>query len=600
MIGGSRKLFKGARMGLSRRVHAGPSRTDPGDLNPAFRAAQVAIRRSLRALIVLLFCLVLPAQKAPSLNPLTDISLLFRDGAVVVEAPAGAHLKRAFMDVKLQNGAAGKLEVGPLPPTNGKDELGDGIWRGPVVIPVKGQGLSGMVAIQVTYQPCTEGDGAVCYPPTDRILQVQASALLAPAPPSRSLFWVFLGVFAAGILASLTPCVYPMIPITMAIVGAKSQYVSPTGEAGTEKGGGKAKGFRLSLMLVLGMALTYTTLGVIAASSGRAFGAFAQHPAFLIPVSIIFALFALSLFGAFEIRLPATLQSRLQDSGPRKGLLGAFLMGLVLGPISAPCVGPVIGTILLAIAAEGRIILGALQLFTFALGMGVLFMAVGTFSASLPRSGPWLVKLKQSMGLVALGFAVWNIRYLAPEWLNQALWTGTLLLAAGVLGAFKPAEGLGGTFLKGLGLLALVIGLFLGLRAVESGLGLDLLPHASGNAVEKSDPWKQRWMEQDFEGALARARSGKKLLVVDVWAEWCAACKELDEKTWPDPGLAAWIAQNAVAVRVDTDKARKDLAQSLHILGYPTVLVLDGDGRILRRREGFQKPEDKLAFLEGR
>jgi thiol:disulfide interchange protein DsbD len=275
-------------------------------------------------------------------------------------------------------------------------------------------------------------------------------------------------------------------------------------------------------------------------------------------------------------------------------------MGLVLGPLSAPCVGPVIGTILLAIAAEGRVFLGALQLFTFALGMGVLFMAVGTFSASLPRSGPWLVKLKQGMGLVALGFAIWNIRYLSPEWLNQALWTGTLLLAAAVLGAFKPADSLGGTFLKGLGLLALVIGLFLGLRAVESGLGLDLLPHSSGNAVEQSDPWKQRWMEQDFEGALARARSDKKLLVVDVWAEWCAACKELDEKTWPDPGIAAWIAQNAVAVRVDTDKVRKDLGQSLHILGYPTVLVLDGDGRILRRREGFQKPEDMLAFLQGR
>ncbi len=540
----------------------------------------------LKSLFVMICCLVLSAQKAPSLNPLTDVSLAFRNGAVVVEAPAGAHLKRAFMEVKLRSGTPGQLTVGPLPPTNGKDELGDGIWHGPVVIPVKGQGLSGVVELLVTYQPCTEGDGAVCYPPTDRVLKVNAAELSTPAPPFRNFFWVFLGVFAAGMLASLTPCVYPMIPITMAIVGAK--------------GGGKAKGFLLSLMLVLGMAVTYTVLGVIAAASGQAFGAFAQRPVFLIPVSLLFALFALSLLGAFEIRLPAALQVRLQESGPRKGLLGAFLMGLVLGPLSAPCVGPVIGTILLAIAAAGQVFLGALQLFTFALGMGVLFIAVGTFSASLPRSGEWLVKLKQAMGLVALGFAVWNIRYLAPEWLNQALWAVTLLVAAGVFEAFKPAESLASTFRKGLGLLALLIGLFLGLRAVESGLGLELLPRSGGNPAEKTPAWKQVWLEQDYEGALTKAKADKKLLVVDVWAEWCAACKELDEKTWPDPRITAWIAQNAVAVRVDTYKVRKDLAQPLQILGYPTVLVLDGDGKVLRRREGFQQPQDMLAFLEGR
>ena len=540
----------------------------------------------LKSFIAMVCCLVLSAQKAPSLNPLTDVALAFRQGAVVVEAPAGAHLKRAFMQVKLKSGAPGQLEVGPLPPTNGKDELGDGIWHGPVVIPVKGQGLSGVVELLVTYQPCTEGDGAVCYPPTERVLQVNAAELMVPVTRPSSLIWIFLVIFAWGMVASLTPCVYPMIPITMAIVGAK--------------GGGKARGFLLSVTLVLGMAATYTTLGIIAASSGRAFGAFAQHPAFLIPVSLLFAGFALSLFGAYEIRLPVALQSRLQGGAPRKGLLGAFVMGLVLGPISAPCVGPILGSILLAIAAEGHVLLGALQLFTFALGMGVLFLVVGTFSAALPRSGEWLVKLKQVMGLVVLGFAIWNLRYIAPEWLNQALWALVLLLTAAVFEAFKPVEGLVSGLRKGLGLLALLIGLFLGLRAVESGLGLELLPKSGGTVAGKTEAWKALWMEQDYEGALAKAKSEKKLLVVDVWAEWCAACKELDEKTWPDPKLSAWIAQNAVAVRVDTYNARKDLEQPLRILGYPTVLVLDGDGKILRRREGFQKPEDMQAFLEGR
>lgn len=537
-----------------------------------------------KALIGLLYCLTLSAQKAPVLDPVKDVSVSLRDSAVVVEAPAGAHLKGAFMAVKLKEGTPGSLKVGPLPPPTGKDELEDGIWRGPVVIPVKGQDLPREVELVVTYQPCTEGEGAVCHPPTDQVLKVKAQELTGttePEPP-RNLFWTFLGVFAFGVAASLTPCVYPMIPITMVVVGAK--------------GGGRLRGFLLSLSLVLGMAVTYSALGVLAARSGAAFGAFAQRPAFLIPVSLLFALFSLSLFGAFEIRLPSALQARLQ-SGSRQGFLGAFLMGLVLGPISAPCVGPVVGTVLLGIATQGQVLLGALQLFTFALGMGVLFLAVGTFSASLPRSGEWLVTLKQSLGLVALGFAAWNIRLLGPAWLQPALWALILLFGGGVLGAFRPAEGLLPAFRKSLGLACLTLGLLLGVRAVETGLDLSLLPRAGVPQEPRAEAWRQAWLENDFEGALAKAKAEDKLVVVDIWAEWCAACKELDEKTWPDPLVADWLARNAVVVRVDTDRVRKDLEKSLKILGYPTVLVLDRDGRELRRQVGFQNPEPMLAFL---
>jgi thioredoxin:protein disulfide reductase len=538
----------------------------------------------MRALLGLLGCLVLMAQKAPVIDPVKDVSVAFMKGEVIVQAPAGAHLKSAFMSVKLKEGTPGRLEVGPLPPTNAKDELGDGIWHGPVEIPVKGQDLKGDVELVVTYQPCTEGEGAICFPPKDRVLKVSA-AELSGSPPARGLFWIFLGVFAAGVLASLTPCVYPMIPITMTIIGAK--------------GGGKLRGFLLSVMLVLGMAVTYSVLGLVAARSHDAFGAFAQHPAFLIPVSILFAVFALSLFGAFEIRLPSRFQAWLQGDGSRSGFAGAFIMGLVLGPISAPCVGPVIGTVLLAISSGGSALLGALQLFTFALGMGVLFTIVGTFSASLPRSGEWLVKLKQAMGLVALGFAIWNLRFIVPVWLSYALWACELLVAAGVAGVFEPAKGLGQAFRKGLGFLALAVGLILGLRAIETGFGVEWLPRMGNSKPELPESWRRAWLDGDYESALARAKAEKKLVVVDVWAEWCAACKELDEKTWPDPALNAWIAQNAVAVRIDTFDKRKDLQKPLGILSYPTVLVLDGEGKELRRQLGFQKPEVMLDFLKG-
>jgi thiol:disulfide interchange protein DsbD len=574
------------------------------------------------------------AQRAdPSFDPLKDVSLRFEKGAVVVGVPAGAHLKASFMTVAKKAGP-GTLKMGKLPPTMAKDEIGDGIWHGQVRVPVSGEGLSGTVTLQVTYQPCTEGEGGVCYSPTTRSLDVKASdipvslpaakpeagaaakpAVLpiekekgmeipkveaapaatpsfpmaqtvtsAPAPERSGLLWSLLLVFLAGMGASLTPCVYPMIPITMAIVGAK--------------GGGRVRGFALSAVLVLGMAVTYTTLGVLAAKSGAAFGAFAQKPAFLIPVSLLFAAFALSLFGAFEIALPSSLAARLQGDGSRKGFGGAFLMGLVLGPLSAPCVGPVIGAVLVGIAQQGNVWLGGLQLFVFSLGMGVLFMVVGTFSAGLPRSGEWLTRFKQIMGLVVLGFAAWNVRLVVPAWANFAMWTVVMLAGSAVFGVFEAAEALVGQLRKGFAILLLALGVLLGVRAVETFLAVELLPRGAAAAAAKEE--HAGWLEQDLEGALVKAKAEHKLVLVDIYAEWCAQCKELDEKTWPDAGVKQWLAQNAVAIRIDTDARRKDLATKLQIRSYPTVLLLDAEGRELRRLLGFEKPATMKAWLEGK
>ena len=532
--------------------------------------------------------LLLGASLPLRFDPERNVELAFREGAVLLTVPRGAHLKAAFMEVTLEPGTPGTLKAGPLPPPTAQDELGDGIWRDQVAIPLAGKGLPPSVELAVTYQPCTEGPGGVCFAPIVRKLVVPSREIPGPLPATRALAprrgglpWLFLLAFGFGLAASLSPCVYPMIPITLAIVGAKE--------------GGKARGFGLALTLVLGMALTYTLLGVFAARTRAVFGAFAQSPAFLIPVSILFALFALSLLGAFEIRLPARVQSRLQG-GSRKGFLGAFLIGLALGPLSAPCVGPFIGTVLVAIAQDGRVLLGTALLFTFALGMGVLFLAVGTFSATLPRSGDWLVKVKQLMGVVVLGFAVWTVRLVAPGWLLWALSAFTLLLAAPLLGAFEAPGGLGGGFRKGLGILALLLGLLAGVRAAEAGMNVELLfrpgaPGAPGAAA------KGLWIEQDLEGALAQAK-GKRVLV-DTYAPWCALCKELDEDTWVDPRIRAWIQENAVAVRIDTDQVRKDLALKYAIQGYPTVLLLDEHGKELRRSVGFLKAGEMLAFLKG-
>ncbi len=564
------------------------------------------------------------AQRAdPTFDPAKDVTLRFEKGAVLVGVPNGAHLKASFMEVAKKTGP-GSVKMGKLPPTTAKDEIGDGIWHGQVSIPVSGEGLSGTVTLEVTYQPCTEGEGGVCYPPTTRPLMVKASEIPAAAsgavaqgkpavspvekdketpraeavPPAASaldtaqaatsaprsgLLLSLLLVFLAGMGASLTPCVFPMIPITMAIIGAK--------------GGGKARGFALSSMLVLGMAVTYTSLGVLAAKSGAVFGAVAQKPAFLIPMALLFAVFSLSLFGAFEIALPPSLAMKLQGDGSRKGFGGAFIMGLVLGPLSAPCVGPVIGAVLVGIAQQGDVWLGALQLFVFALGMGVLFLVVGTFSAALPKSGDWLTRFKQGMGLVVLGFAVWTVRLVVPEWVNFTMWTVVTLVGAAIFGAFEVAEGLVGQLRKGLAILMLALGILLGLRAVETFLQVELLPKSGSVAVTEAH---SGWMEQDLEGALAKAKVERKLVLVDIYADWCAQCKELDEKTWPDAGVKQWMAQNVVAIRIDTDAKRKDLATTLQIRSYPTVILLDAEGKELRRILGFQKPATMKAWLEGK
>jgi len=583
----------------------------------------------MRSLTTLLMSLLLAvaawAQRAdPSFDSVKSVSVTFQKGAVVLTVPPGAHLKASFMEV-VKKGGPGTLKVGPLPATDAKDEIGDGVWHGTVRIPIRSEGLSGTVKLDVTYQPCTEGEGGVCFPPTTRTLEVKASeipaaaptavpaekpavspvgkkevevatpvassfdkaqaATPAPAPTSThdGLIWSLLLVFLAGMGASLTPCVYPMIPITMAIVGAK--------------GSGKGRGFALSAMLVLGMAVTYTTLGVLAAKSGAAFGAFAQQPSFLIPVSLLFAIFALSLFGAFEIALPQGLALKLQGDGSRKGFGGAFLMGLVLGPLSAPCVGPVIGAVLVGIAQRGDVFMGGLQLFVFALGMGVLFLAVGTFSAALPKSGDWLTRFKQGMGLVVLGFAAWNVRLVVPDWANFAMWTIVMLAGGAVFGAFEAASGLAGQLRKGFALLMLTLALLLGVRTVETYLKVELLPKG-GVAGTKEE--HTGWMEQDLEGALAKAKAEHKVVLVDIYADWCAQCKELDEKTWPDPALKQWVAQNAVPVRIDTYAKRKDLAQKLQVAGYPSVILLDAEGHELRRYMGFQKPEAMKAWLEAK
>lgn len=595
----------------------------------------------------------LMASDGGGFDPAKDVKIAYRDGHVLLDISPGGHISRQMLEMKVASGP-GKVQFA-LPPASGKDDFGEGYYKGRVRVPITFEGLQGNTTLEVSYQACADGTGGVCFPPISQMLKIKADRIGGAASPEKTLtsvkgkaieingkpaeaakpleapktsaqwqpqsqaqtqpqsqsqpqtqpqpaapaqeekhsglFWLLLAAFGAGLASCLSPCIYPMIPITMAVLGAKSN------QGGV---GGMAKGFMLSLALVLGMSVTYTTLGVVAALAGGQLGAFAQSAAFLIPVSLVFAALALSLLGAFEISLPQALQQKLQGDGPRRGFGGAFITGVVLGPLAAPCAGPFIGSLLLETAKTRDAFTGGLAFFVFSLGMGVLFMVVGTFSAGLPKSGDWLTRFKHIMGVVILGFAVWNIRLVIPGWLSYGLWSLTMLVSAAVFGVFEKAEGLLEQCRKSLAALLLATGLLLGVRSVELGLDLALLPRSSGVEAHPASPQEKLWINHDFEKAKEKAQKEGKLLLVDTFAQWCSACKELDEKTWPDKSVSAWLEKNAVSVRIDTHAVRPDLAGPLKITSYPTIILMDASGKEIRRTFGFLPPDKMMKWLEGK
>jgi len=372
--------------------------------------------------------------------------------------------------------------------------------------------------------------------------------------------------FAGGVLTSLTPCVYPLIPITVSIFGARKA--------------GRGEAMLLSGLYVGGIAAMYTALGVGAALTGQAFGGVMNNPLVIGFVALVFAAMAASMFGAFELALPAGLQARLNAVGGA-GRAGAFGMGLVAGVIAAPCTGPVLTSILLLIAKQGSVAMGAGLMLSFALGMGLLFFLLGAFSLSLPKSGAWMETVKSVFGAALLAAAAIYLKDLVPALrplfsaAPAAALVAAAVAAAGVLlGALHlsfhgtPAE----RTLKAVGVALLVLGATYGAGAA----GARERAHAGEGFA---------WLETEAE-AVALAKATGRPVIIDFWAEWCTACKELDKIAWADPRVQAEAAR-FVAVKADgTDSsdAFMALADKYGVVGMPTVVFIDGQGREVRER----------------
>jgi thioredoxin:protein disulfide reductase len=398
---------------------------------------------------------------------------------------------------------------------------------------------------------------------------------------ARGPVFALAAAFVGGLLVSLTPCVYPMIAITVSVFGA-NQAKSRVHAAG------------LSSVFVLGIAVMFTALGVGAALSGAIFGKFLSNPYVVGGLAVLFLTMAASMFGAFEMALPSSLNNRLATVGGI-GFGGAFVLGLVSALVAAPCTGPVLTGILVWIAASHRIVLGTGVMFTFACGLGVPFFLVGTFAVSLPKGGSWMLGVKWFFGVVLAVVALYFLRNVIGPLQHVA----------------RPGQAYAGV---ALGLLS--VSLVLAWLHVASEKRGAKHPERSKPYKFTSIPlaiagafmlisWVQlpkaqlEWLTSEAEGSKI-ATNEHRPLIVDFGAEWCAACKELTTHTFADDSVRS-EAGRFVAVRVDAtdddDAQVNAIKDKYKVVGLPTVVVMDSTGQERVRFNEFVPPERFLSAI---
>ena len=404
---------------------------------------------------------------------------------------------------------------------------------------------------------------------------------LARALSDGQVWLAFLLVFAGGILTSLTPCVYPLIPITVSVFGANESA-------------GLLKSLFLSIVYVLGIVVTYSILGVAVASTGAVFGQIMANPWVVGGISVILVTLGLSMFGVFEIRVPYAIQNRLNTVGGA-GFAGAFAMGTVAGVIAAPCTGPALAVVLTYIATTGSLVLGFWLMFTYALGMGLLFICIGTFSgllSALPRSGGWMYVLENIFGIAIITMALYFLKdVFSPlqDFLQNSLPFFAIAAALVIIGIWlaKLTERFKGIspqlkFRKTCGLLLAILGAYMFIGGIQQPTGPQL-----------------DWVYDETE-AFQIAKQDNKLLMLDFYATWCAACVELDHKTYADPAVAARL-DDYVNVKLDftrSSETTEALTKKYQIPGLPVVIFMEADGTVLKRLTGFVGPEEMIGILD--
>ncbi len=459
------------------------------------------------------------------------------------------------------------------------------LYEGRFTIGVRLRGsAAGSVTGRLRYQACSD---ETCLPPRTIALSVPLGGGAAPQtqvpatePSSRIERWMqqhgLLPTLALALLfglgLNLTPCVYPLISVTIAYFGGQSR--SATGRV-----------LVLAAAYVLGIAMTFSALGVTAALSGGLFGAAMQRPAVLAGIAAVLVALAASNFGLYQLRMPASVASRTGKAST--GVVGALAMGLTMGIVAAPCVGPVVIGLLLFVAARHDALIGFALFFALAVGMGLPYLALATAAGSirrLPRSGEWLTWVEHLFGCVLLGMALY---FAAPLLGERVVGVAAPLLIAGA-GVYLGFVDGAGSALPRFAAVRRVLGI------VAVGIAIwSAAPRPAGSAL----PWEPFTPE-----ALARAAQSGKPALVDFTARWCLPCGENDRITFADRAVAAEAARFAM-LRADITEMtpdREEWMQRFQVLGVPTIVLFGSSGAEEAREVGFVEPQRLLALMRER
>lgn len=420
-----------------------------------------------------------------------------------------------------------------------------------------------------------------------RGLPTQSLALAPSDPPSGTapldpsvgplygwtMIWTLAGIFIGGLALNLTPCVYPLIPITISYFGGRNGHGLPIVHAAH---------------YVAGIAVTNSFLGIFAAFTGGLMGALLQNSLVLIMLAALLFALSLSLFGFWEIRIPQRLMQNAVRS--HSGYLGSLFMGLMMGLVAAPCIGPFVLGLLTWVASMGSPWIGFVIFFTLSMGLGLPFFFLALFSdriKQLPRSGEWMIWVRKVMGWMLVGMALYFLQPLMSK--TAGIFATALLfgLAGLHLGwidktraAFKAFE-----WVKlGVSLSAIVVAVMTFGTFFTKGAGAGFIPYD--------------------DSLLPQAGTSAKPVIIDFSAQWCSPCKKLEDVTFRDSRVKAKIEKHFVLMKVDlTRNGNPDferLLEKYDIKGVPTLVFLDSQGMELKewRLIEFEPPDQFLSRLD--
>lgn len=463
--------------------------------------------------------------------------------------------------------------------------------------------------VEIAYQGCTEG---FCYPPEVKEIKVadlpiaqvantektsENSTALSAQPKAEqdrlaeSLFnskYAVFGFFLLGLGLAFTPCVLPMLPLLSAIVIGQNQRPNMW------------RAFALSFVYVQGMAVTYTLLGLIVAAIGLPFQVALQHPYVMIGLSIIFVLLALSMFGVFTLQLPSSLQTKLSllSQQQKAGAFGGvFLMGMIAGLVASPCTSAPLSGALLYVAQSGDLFTGAITLYLLALGMGVPLILITLFGNKiLPKSGMWMETVKKLFGFVMLALPAFLISRILPDEWTPRLWA-MLGTAFFIWFAFQmPKNGTGWVFR-----IFFLVAAMISVKPLQTWVwGESQAPSAVENKAVSHAEFKKVKSETELQQALAE--NNKPLVMLDLYADWCVACKEFEKETFSDPSVQKAFG-DMLLLQVDMTKNSEEnraLMTKYKVLGLPTILFFNRDGKEIEggRVNGFMPPVEFLQWIE--